>query len=320
MPTTRFRGVGFADDDVEGAERVLLQPGQYQVDVLRSIPSVLERVRLLTERDVSDPSTMTSEHVAEIVGFCRHHDINADEAAALGTARPHEAKEKRGLWQSILLNLRNYEEGDPEAVQEGRIPIAEIHVPGVAGCECKYKQQAGTSQKVGLTLKIRGLGGGGGREAKVTFSNEVASPRCGQVTIPGKYQVTPWTNTDYGSRIDLVTFTEFKPESVGLRAIPMDRSHLCSPGVSARLAELRRTTGAVFETHPMEVPGSILTPSQSVEKTRELTLSVDNLLEVKSQFIEGFSYEWKILGAANYVRFFENSRSHVHFWGWDVLA
>ena len=318
MPTIRRGGVGFADDDLEGVEQELLRLGPYRVDELRSIPSVLERVQLLTDAEVDDPSTMTSEAIEEIVSFCEHHDINGREAAALVTMGRKEVKEKRGLWQNILLNLRNYEESDPEAAQEGMIPIAEIHVPRVQGCECKYKQEHGTSKKVGLKLKIRGLGGGGGKEARITLSNAVTSPSCGQVTIPGKYQITPWINPDSRSRIDLVTFTEFKPESVGVRPIPGDRSHLCGEGVSTRLAELKRT-GAAFETHRIEIPGAVFTPSQGVEEDRELTLAVYDLLEVKSHFVEGFSYDWKILGAASYLRFFEDSRSHVHFWRWDLL-
>jgi hypothetical protein len=317
MPTTRTREVRFADD-LEGMEQLIPQLASCDLDVLGSIPNVFERVRLLTEQDRDDPRAMTSEEISEVLAFCQYHDINAAEAAALATASPHEVREKRGFWQRILLLLRNYDEGDPERPQAGPIPIAEIHVPGVAGCECKYVQETETSQKLGLTLKIRGVGCGGGKEAVVKFASEIVSPVCGQITIPGKYQVTPWTNPDYGSRIDFVTFTEFEADSLGLHAIPPYRSHLCSQGISASLAELR-AKNAEYKTHTIEIPGGTLSPLQKVETTRELKLVFDNILEITSRFDKGFAYGWKIMGPANYLRFYENKRSNVQFWNWETV-
>jgi hypothetical protein len=267
-----------------------------------------------------DTDTPTGDAAREILEFALHHDINRNEAAALTTPGAHSVEAQRGLWQNILLNLRNYQEGDPEPVQHGEIPIAEIHVPAVEGCECKYVMRAGSAKKVGLTARIRGVAGGAGREAKVLFSNTLSSPRCGQVTIPGSYPVTPWFNPDTRSRIDLVKFMEFRPESLGLRDIPPYRAHPCAPGVADELAALEHTPGAVYATHRIDIPKSRVTPSQSVEHTRELTLTLDGLLEVKSQFTKGFSYEWTIVGAANYLRYFEDGRSHAHFWRWDMLG
>jgi hypothetical protein len=318
MPTTRFSGAGLAGGDDLGEDAPAIHElGEYQAEAQSRIPSVLERIRTLVDPNNVDPTRLSNLDAQETLAFCVHHDINADQAAQLTARGSHRVEAKRGLWQNILLNLRNYEEGDPESPRKGRIPIAEIHVPAVAGCECTYTQDSSASAKVGLTVKICGVGGGGGQEAKVTFSHAVTSPACGQVTIPGTYQVTPWTNPDYGSRIDLVSFVDFLPDSVGLRAIPAEREHPCSPGVSAQLAKLSRKAGDVFETHPLGIPGGVLTPSQRVETTRELTLTLDGIIEMKSQFTKGFAYAWKILGPAEYLRFFESGRSHVHFWCWD---
>src|SRR2546425_9954254 len=101
------------------SEVAIQELGGYQAEAQSRIPSVLERVRTLVDPNKVDPTRLSSLDAHEILTFCLHHDINPEQAAQLTAPGSHEVEAKRGLWQKILLILRNYEEGDPDPPRKG---------------------------------------------------------------------------------------------------------------------------------------------------------------------------------------------------------
>jgi hypothetical protein len=318
--------VAFADDEVRAAP-ALSAGGSFRAENLLRIPSLPERLGQLVDggADLADPDMARLVPPDDVTRFCLHHGLEAERSLRLlRRETTYPTLVRAGLLQALWLNLLEYQEGDAERQTGVAIPVAELHCPPFPECQAAYEVESGRSRSAGLTLRVRGVGAGGGLTARLHFQDTIeVHAACGQVTVPGDIEVVPWIRPDDGARIDVVSVTAIAEGAWSLAAIPAGRTHFC--GADAR--QLRDALdqeegrgfirqGEDFFPHTVAVPGAVRR-HRELETTRSFSFGSE-LVELESQFTRqyGYSYDLGALGA--YVGFFEDPRSEVFFWAWSV--
>ncbi|HET9982144.1 MAG TPA: hypothetical protein VFQ38_01090 [Longimicrobiales bacterium] len=326
--------VAFADDvlryELPPAGRVLRRGGAYEVEEPRRIPALPALLRSLDEAGVDflDPDVAGLVPARDVAAFCLRHGLQLDQALRLLRGQePYRALVAGGWLQSLWLNLILFEEGDPVLAEIGvPLPVAELHSPWIDGCESGYEVTTEEARGAGLKLQVRGVGAGGGLHAKLRFHDRLwTEAACGQVTIPGDIEVVPWTNPDTRERIDVVSITNISAGEWSLAEIPAERAHPCSDTLEDRLRDFSERerrgwlrAGADFFRHTVEVAGGI-ERERTLEREREFSLALGEVLELTSQFTREYTYSYKVAGKADYVGYFEDARSEAFFWAWRGL-
>ncbi|WP_445170374.1 hypothetical protein ACTXG7_14250 [Mycolicibacterium sp. Dal123E01] len=91
---------------------------------------------------------------------------------------------------------------DPPAPITIMIPIMRLHRPKPEGCEATYYAEVSGGQNAEMTLKVLGVGAGGGFKITMKISEEyTARKSCVETVIPAKFQLIPGRTLVNGAEV-----------------------------------------------------------------------------------------------------------------------
>jgi hypothetical protein len=290
----------------------------------RTIPSFFQRLEAIAQAGIDLSSTRAASLVPEreAVAFLRRHALERDARGAISAHRTsYVAEVHRGLLDRVWSMLKAVVTVDRDLKTGVRIPIAELHVPRVAGCHSRYVASHGESDDVSFSVAARGVGAGGGLVASVVATQGVeTSEECLLITVPVDIVTTTYSVPALDRSLEIVTVSSVY-EDIGTKRFEPPFEDPCAADyltLSPTFLEQERSRTVArnvdFDDHP--VPVGLVTKSREVKRERRFLMSIPDLLDVETRFVVGVSYEFKLVSSRSYLGYYEERQSAKYYWSW----
>ena len=214
---------------------------------------------------------------------------------------PYELYLREGRLRSLIDRLRQIQVID-STIEDGKIPIAEIHCPKVDGCKAFYSQKTSSKNDSFLGLKIAGFGGGSGRSCKIGMGYRIpAVKECLYVLAPIKVRVDACTGPR--GNFNRITILEIG-NGYHLDSIHPEADHCQTPLKQLKAQQWKVLPYPVrYQNDPTEFEFNTEIGQQWNHSLGINFRTINIGLNVSIKVIKKFGYEYKLVGPKKYNAF-----------------
>lgn len=197
----------------DGFDASLVQesPYQHQQHSTEDSPGLFHRLRA-----INDPEILTTPFAellfsrADYLDFCEYHRCQIEDVQRLRMGTEYSLVIRDGALKRLWLWCTGYTKLGGQVVKGQRIPIGEVHLPNLAGCQCKYTETFESKHDIGFDVKLAGAGAGHKRSALVrtTDSFTLSPAECIVLTVAVDYELTTWVDRITKASIHLINIGE----------------------------------------------------------------------------------------------------------------